>query len=188
MAQFLHIASWAESCAPEYGDHEMNLKLAFVAAIMMAPSLGSAATLTLDTGWDFDTLSSVPGPTDNSPWTFTIAGPATFSLTDDFIVGDTYFLSGDITGTSTFYVGANDVRATGTFAAAWLNPAYSKFSAYLGAGTYTFRVTGDGVGGVPASLGLRLDSAVPEPASWVMLIAGFGLIGATMRRRSLQVD
>ncbi|MFZ4381301.1 MAG: PEPxxWA-CTERM sorting domain-containing protein [Sandarakinorhabdus sp.] len=26
-------------------------------------------------------------------------------------------------------------------------------------------------------------SAVPEPASWAMLIAGFGLIGATLRRR-----
>lgn len=26
-------------------------------------------------------------------------------------------------------------------------------------------------------------AAVPEPASWAMLIAGFGLIGATMRRR-----
>jgi hypothetical protein len=25
--------------------------------------------------------------------------------------------------------------------------------------------------------------AVPEPASWVMLIAGFGLTGAAMRRR-----
>jgi hypothetical protein len=25
---------------------------------------------------------------------------------------------------------------------------------------------------------------VPEPASWAMLIAGFGLVGATMRRRN----
>jgi phospholipase/lecithinase/hemolysin len=27
---------------------------------------------------------------------------------------------------------------------------------------------------------------VPEPASWVMLIAGFGLVGAAMRRRAVQ--
>ena len=27
------------------------------------------------------------------------------------------------------------------------------------------------------------DLAVPEPGTWMMLIAGFGLVGATMRRR-----
>ena len=30
-----------------------------------------------------------------------------------------------------------------------------------------------------------LTSAVPEPATWAMLIAGFGLVGATLRRRRL---
>ena len=29
--------------------------------------------------------------------------------------------------------------------------------------------------------------AVPEPASWAMLIAGFGLVGATQRRRKVVV-
>jgi hypothetical protein len=28
---------------------------------------------------------------------------------------------------------------------------------------------------------------VPEPASWAMLIAGFGLVGATQRRRKVVV-
>ena len=28
-------------------------------------------------------------------------------------------------------------------------------------------------------------SAVPEPATWAMMIVGFGLVGATVRRRSL---
>ena len=30
-----------------------------------------------------------------------------------------------------------------------------------------------------------IDAAVPEPSSWAMLIAGFGLVGATARRRRL---
>jgi hypothetical protein len=30
---------------------------------------------------------------------------------------------------------------------------------------------------------LKVSAAVPEPASWAMMIAGFGLTGATMRRR-----
>lgn len=46
-------------------------------------------------------------------------------------------------------------------------------------------------GGNPS--GLRVEftnsdvSAVPEPASWAMLIAGFGLVGAASRRRRQQV-
>jgi hypothetical protein len=33
---------------------------------------------------------------------------------------------------------------------------------------------------------IGIASPVPEPASWAMLIAGFGLVGATMRRRRQQ--
>jgi hypothetical protein len=29
---------------------------------------------------------------------------------------------------------------------------------------------------------------VPEPASWAMMIAGFGLVGGSMRRRSTNRD
>ncbi len=37
---------------------------------------------------------------------------------------------------------------------------------------YAFRITGDALG-----------SIVPEPAAWAMMIAGFGLVGGTLRRR-----
>ena len=33
---------------------------------------------------------------------------------------------------------------------------------------------------------IRVLTAVPEPASWAMLITGFGLVGAAMRRRSVR--
>jgi hypothetical protein len=39
------------------------------------------------------------------------------------------------------------------------------------------------LGGVTSLPGTGDPNAVPEPASWAMLMAGFGLIGATMRRR-----
>lgn len=44
-----------------------------------------------------------------------------------------------------------------------------------------FRALGisDSVGGLVDNISL---STVPEPASWTMMIAGFGLVGATMRR------
>jgi hypothetical protein len=47
---------------------------------------------------------------------------------------------------------------------------------------YSFKVSGSDVGNFSASL-----FAVPEPASWAMLIAGFGLTGAAMRRRRVSV-
>ena len=43
---------------------------------------------------------------------------------------------------------------------------------------YSFKISGADAGNFSASL-----FAVPEPASWAMLIAGFGLTGAAMRRR-----
>lgn len=33
----------------------------------------------------------------------------------------------------------------------------------------------------------RVAAAVPEPASWLLLIAGFGLVGAAMRRREVRI-
>ncbi|MFW2829086.1 PEPxxWA-CTERM sorting domain-containing protein [Sphingomonas sp. ID0503] len=38
-----------------------------------------------------------------------------------------------------------------------------------------------------ASLTINANPAVPEPASWAMMIAGFGLVGGAMRRRAAQV-
>ena len=32
---------------------------------------------------------------------------------------------------------------------------------------------------------LMISDAIPEPANWTMMIVGFGLIGATQRRRRL---
>ncbi|GGE14704.1 hypothetical protein GCM10011529_21380 [Polymorphobacter glacialis] len=57
--------------------------------------------------------------------------------------------------------------------------AYSKF-------LFTTRVGGDVTYGGDKGQGYRLDTlsanAVPEPAAWAMLIAGFGLVGTSMRR------
>ena len=43
------------------------------------------------------------------------------------------------------------------------------------------------MGGVPETLLVRgISNAVPEPASWALMITGFGLVGAAMRRKALQ--
>jgi hypothetical protein len=152
------------------------------AVLAAAPAM--ATDLLLGSGWQQDQLFQAGEPTNLSDWTITIASGAHFSLTDCCLGGDIWSLSGDLVGASIVGAGANDLRADGsTSGLDWLNPALSKFSVYLAPGSYNFTITGDGALGIPAGLAIRLDSSIPEPASWAMLIAGFGLAGAAARRR-----
>jgi hypothetical protein len=58
------------------------------------------------------------------------------------------------------------------------------FSGSLGAGQYTVWLV-DGDSPVAYDLDLTV-SAVPEPATWIMMIAGVGLMGVMLRRRRPQ--
>ena len=49
----------------------------------------------------------------------------------------------------------------------------------------TFNFTGFSSGTLTVS---EVTAAVPEPATWAMMIGGFALAGATMRRRKMQVS
>ena len=49
--------------------------------------------------------------------------------------------------------------------------------------TYGFNVSASNFDSARTNNGTLTIAAVPEPTSWAMLIAGFGLTGAAMRRR-----
>lgn len=53
--------------------------------------------------------------------------------------------------------------------------------------SYGFETT-PGVGINPPEAIANAAAAVPEPASWALMIGGFGLVGATMRRRKVAVS
>jgi hypothetical protein len=55
----------------------------------------------------------------------------------------------------------------------------------LDASTYTLSINGNnsGAGSLGGSITIRQANAVPEPATWAMMLLGFGAVGFAMRRR-----
>lgn len=75
---------------------------------------------------------------------------------------------------------ANDGSFGGPFAMLW-KPAHFTFTG-TGSDTLTLKATVDGNGGVFFD-GVSVTGSVPEPASWALMIGGFGLAGVALRRR-----
>lgn len=165
------------------------MKMHIVAALLLSaasmPALADTA-LVIGSGWQSDIVNTAGTPSKASNWTFTLSSGAHFSVSDAYVVGDVYTLT-DTThgglGSTTFYAGTG-IQSTGSFGSNWTDARWSKIDKYLGAGTYAINISGDGAGGLPAAFGVRLDSTVPEPAVWGLLIGGFVMTGAAMRRRT----
>ncbi|MFQ3665694.1 MAG: PEPxxWA-CTERM sorting domain-containing protein [Sphingomonadaceae bacterium] len=151
-------------------------------ALALAAPLFAATPLVVNADWDVDQIDVAGDPSARSPWEFTLTKPGVFRVLDCCIAGDVWSISGDIVGTSSFYVGG-PLPPVLTPYGEWFDASFSKFQKVLSPGTYMFSITGDGAGGLPAGVWLSVVD-VPEPATWMMLITGFGLVGFAMRRRS----
>lgn len=62
-----------------------------------------------------------------------------------------------------------------------INNGFYRVNQISGAGTFVGNLGVEGVTGITAG-------AVPEPASWALMIGGFGLVGAAMRRRAVAAN
>lgn len=129
-----------------------------------------------------------------------IAGTVEFSTTFDLTGYNaaTASLSGFMGADNTLEILLNGV-STGVTLTGIVISNFSQLHAFTinsgftsGTNTLTLRVLDAG-----PPLGVRLDGleltadrlgVVPEPASWAMLIAGFGLVGAVARRRRVTVS
>ncbi len=166
------------------GDIMRKLLLAATAALAMAAPAAAVTTYNFSLTGAFTATWSMPAsPTPDTPGdalsdfsgiTFTLPDTSTlvsdFSIYSNSVSGGIYIYDQN-SDDPVKYRGLGDEIYTGTPAA----PTFKlgTFTLYnisnIQNGTLT--ISGPSVGGVP------------EPASWAMLIAGFGLTGAAMRRR-----
>lgn len=144
---------------------------------------------------DSTSLWVTPGPDGSTTYDAGLDGLYSYSITFDltgFQTGSASF-SGRFAvdnGVDTITLNGNAVTGSGGTFSSWSNfSSAGGFNSGLNTLTFNTRNFAQN-GGNPA--GLRVEFlqsnaiAVPEPATWALLILGFGLVGGAMRRRSAQ--
>lgn len=128
----------------------------------------------------------------NGPGVLTVTVPYTISLTGD-TSGCYYCYNYDhasVSGSANFYSNANYGSSSSNSNASFsLDNYYSHHSPQSQSGTLVFGIFANGAGNGSLQVNFDLSaqgaSMVPEPESYAMLLAGLGLMGAVIRRRSM---
>ena len=176
----------------------MNRALILITALAL-PSLATAATVYTGTvasvtvsGYKYDTATGLLDYSyshiylGGGAYTIT-AGPDLFMATINGYGYSGYDYSpAPLTDTGTdgsfnegnwnnFNASITALNAGATYLRGYVTPASGYFG---GEESVTYDLSGRGVATVP-----QPTSAVPEPESWVLMLVGFGVLGAALRRR-----
>ncbi len=178
-----------------------SLKRAVAVAMLAGASVGANATTT-----DLGTVStSAPtgfagtvlggGKSFSDIFTFTLSEPnisSSYTVIDvpTTVSGGVTF-DGILSAISLFSAGANGVIGGGDDAllASSVNPGGESLTLDYGqslSGTSYITVTGISNGSSGAIFAGQVAAVVPEPETYAMLLAGLGLMGAVVRRRSMR--
>jgi hypothetical protein len=171
----------------------MKVVLRITAPLLLFAALATAGPIAVDAGWYGFCFGGTPGSpatagcqnlgigTAGNSMTFTASGPVTLQVTDAFAKGDMF----DVNVNSVFAFTTSSVPTASSSTTdpnvAFADPTYSHGSITLGAGVYSvdiFTNTSPYQGG---GAYVSVVSAVPEPAAWLLLASGLGLL--TVRRR-----
>ncbi len=166
-----------------------SLMAGAVIALGLAAGSASAATINLSTlvgTWDTQQNFSVLGSFFTDDYLADVAITAKF--TDYFVWGDEYevFVNGSSIGAALAPLPAAPFEADPE--TAYNSGLVTRGTVALNLGdTLAFKFTRIPDGYSDATIAVSAiggrGGAVPEPATWAMMIAGFGLAGATLRRR-----
>jgi opacity protein-like surface antigen len=164
------------------------LAIAAMSAAICA-SAAQAEPIILDSGPQVFSFGEAGSVFDRT-FDFTITQAAQFDITDLYDSGDQFRIS--INGvdqglTSATVIGYSEQN----FDNALRSPFFSHASYVLNAGTY--RISGIAVaspyraGGGAARLTSTITAVIPEPSTWALMLAGFGMVGYAMRRKKARV-
>jgi hypothetical protein len=178
--------------------------------MLAALSLAAAAlAVPAEAATDFTSLAATVTSAGEGSWTFSVSGwggggtvTGTFAGSDDDENGQLSSFENEVTGFTMAYSGGSIVGAFGLGFADLFGLVYDLDGGDLGDGV-DLDIEGIGASGSagafsigPGPVGLcgtgevcgvlegPSAGVVPEPATWALMIAGFGLVGGALRRRT----
>lgn len=159
-------------------------------ALTVAASPANAAAVISGNGfWGASTPSTAySAPNTTFAFTFQLPNPLDSNPTSS-ISNFFYFLNGSLVGSTPNAVQFYSIGDMGLFDLIFDDATVSFYGADIATNGYTpgnFGAeaainAGNVIGNGSVSLSI---TAVPEPATWVMMIGGFGMAGAAMRRKN----
>jgi hypothetical protein len=146
---------------------------------------GVGSALVDGTGFTLGTNPAAPA-SGAPPWTFTLAGLGTLTVLDGFDSGDRFTMSDFGAG-----IGTTSVPVTGTNCGSDIGvcsgtAAMSKATFNLSAGNHSITgvaSTSPFGGGAGFFIVRNVQGAIPEAATWAMMLVGFGVVGGALRSR-----